>query len=241
LLEGIRSGRSVTAMPGPAGAVRRLRTAPGYLGAVAGLKWSVMPSLFGLGGLAVLAFIALLTVGLPVVRGLIDAAETNGQLCRYAEPATKTDLFRTNLSCWNSGAAVTANERLRPHDYKVTLTVVEPWFDDTIPAGPNGYANADPPMLRGYIGRPFLRAIGGRWFQSFVTIISEHGAKSVQPLEFTEEGNTFVARLTPSQSGTVFVWVNDAVLPFYEAFNGRYGNNRGSASINISEIPQSSK
>jgi uncharacterized protein (DUF2235 family) len=234
LLDGFK-GKSVTVKPRPASTVQRLRTAAGYLATVAYLKWRVLPFLWGIGGLFALLLIAILTFGLPTLRWRIDAAEANGHLCRYAKPDPLSGPFRTNNPCWNSGKPVEAGAK-----YEVALAVTDDWFDDTIPAGPLGYPDADQPWLVGYGARPFLRAIGGIWFQPFVTIISPGGAKSVQPLEFTSDGSRFIARLSPARSGTAFIWVNDAVFPFWprEKWTGRYGNNRGSAAITITELPK---
>jgi uncharacterized protein (DUF2235 family) len=231
LLEEFRS-RPVTVQPRPAGAIRPLRTSPGLLAGAVGLKWHVLPFVFGVGGLASLLGIVVLTASLPVIRGAIAAAETNGNLCRYAPPDPHPATFETSQPCWNSGQAVEIGRA-----YDVVLSVGASWSDATIPAGPMGYQDADQRWLAGTWARPFLRAIGGRLFQPFVTIIAAGGAKSVQPLEFTGEGPTFIARLRPSQSGTVFVWVNDAVFPFVAPWTGRYDNNRGSATITISEFP----
>ena len=233
LLDGFR-GKPVTAPPPSAGLVRRVRTAPGYIAGTATLKWRTAPSVFGVAGLAVLLLVTILTAGLPILRARIDRAEANGKLCAYVAPAASPDLFQTKQPCWNSGTAVQAN-----HTYKIDLTVMDDWLDGTIPATPLGYRDADRRWFIGYTCRPFLRGIGGRWFQPFVTIISSRdGSKTVQPLEFTDEGPRFVARFSPRQSGTVFIWVNDAVFPFWERWAGRYDNNRGSAKVTIAELPE---
>ncbi len=73
--------------------------------------------------------------------------------------------------------------------------------------------------LKGYLGVPIRRAINGRWFQPFVTIVSTDGTRLVQPLEFQEEGGRYVAMLMPTISGEVLVWANDPVVDWRESLD----------------------
>ena len=217
--------------------VNRLRTSQAYLAIVRTIKWQVLPQVLGSVAAAIVSIGAVGLFGVPWMQHAIAAREASSQICRLGSPAHDAALFHTDVPCWRYKEPVQAGTQ-----YRVELTIKEPWLDGTTPASPLGIDIGAYDGLRGYGSLPFRRTLSGRWYQPFVTIQPEpatgHASQDrpvVQPLEFMAEGDRFVARLVPAASGHLDFWVNQSVLGFRGLTGADYADNHGSAQVCIVE------
>jgi len=223
-------GGAIPVVSVPTSWVHRVRTSKRYLDAISWIKWQLLPNVLGVVALcAVIAGVVDL-IAIPVLRQEIVDFEADGRVCDLGQRGPSED-FHTNMTCW----PLSPIPVLAGHTYRVELTIKEPWLDGTLPSGPEGIDSGRLPYLLGFAGVPFRRTISGRWFQVFVTIVSDGDGRHVQPLDFQNEGDHYVARFVPSKSGTVLLWVNDAVVGPHGFSSVYYDNNHGSASVGIIE------
>jgi uncharacterized protein (DUF2235 family) len=182
-------------------------------------KWRVLPD-FVFGPLLVV-LVVWLALGLYVQTAL-PGLENSGALCRPARQklvnltGTRSD-FRTSDICSASLGRVEKGKR-----YVVTLDVVEPWYDGSVPASPTGVRAREFPRGLGYIGVPLRRVVDAAYLQPLFEIRPSRvdgvlRNVRIDMLEMTSEGDSptlyrgeFVAR----KSGELFVFANDAMLPF---------------------------
>jgi hypothetical protein len=213
------------------------RTRPWYLWTIAAIKWWLLPYTLGLLALAVVIVGAFCLVATPVLRQQIAKSESDGSVCGLRQHDQPDADFHTNMTCWPFRTKLLAD-----NVYRVEMRIKEPWLDNTLPASPVGIEAERMPALPRYLGPPFRRTISGRWFQPFVTIVSDDNTRHVQPLDFVNEGGVYVARFVPAESGSVLLWVNDSVAEFswagvlawpYRFTSEYYANNHGSAAVEI--------
>jgi hypothetical protein len=220
--------------------IERLRTSPTYQKTLRGIKWRSLPNLLGVGALGFIALCAATVVVPPIVQHAIAGAEADGRICGLGRADAAKD-FHTDAICWSVPDPATAGAPYRVEagkPYRVELTVKEPWLDDTIATGPDGYDSQRLPWPLGYVATPARRSTSGRWFQPFVTIEAPDGTRHVQPLEFHAEGASYEATLVPRISGTLLLWVNDAVF-WWNGLSGRfYKNNHGTAAVSLVRLPE---
>ncbi|HEY0420889.1 MAG TPA: DUF2235 domain-containing protein [Acetobacteraceae bacterium] len=208
--------------------VEALRTHPLYQRGLQLLKWELAPNLFGPVALVLLVLLVLLPLGIGVQRVRLAAAERSGAICDLG--GTSAALFSTAALCWESQVRVT-----RGGQYEVRIAVVEPWQDSSIATDPLGFASS----RLGFwarLGLPLRRALDGNWFQPFVTVAPERGARRTVALEPHFTGTEYIATFRAPASGRVHLWVNDAVITWNGLTDRFYRNNRGTARVEINPI-----
>jgi uncharacterized protein (DUF2235 family) len=236
--------------------VQGLRNSSGYQQGLRFLKWRALPTAFGFLVLALLAAVIVVPLDLVYerIRLVRDDPFCGGKYSGTAPPVRaggdndKVGAFATKDPCWATGRTVNRGER-----YRITLTVTDPWLDDTIPATPLGFGSDKFSGVKGYLFAPWRRSITGRWFQPFVAVLSKTELRS-DPLEFKHTdvaAPTYVADFTPSYDGELFLYVNDALVrrtfvterflkdrldrPGVYTF---YNNNGGAAEVTIRRLPK---
>jgi hypothetical protein len=169
--------------------------------------------------------------------------------------------FRTRDLCSESFGLVHEG-----HRYVVTFDVVDPWYDGGLAATPEGIPAGEFPVGLGYIAGPFKRVIDAHYLQPLIEIRSVNtggpavsGNIQIYPLSVRQVGETgtlFRGDFTAARDGDLFLFVNDAMIPwtsaqrgpynyryFYEASGGGPLNergNRGTACVTV-ESPDAPK
>ena len=158
-----------------------------------------------------IAFAAYTQTALPFL-------ENGTVLCRPS-PAGGTEIvrsardFRTRDVCSESFGLVQDG-----HRYLVTFDVVDPWYDASLPATPEGISAGRFPWGLGYVAGPFKRVIDAHYLQPLFEIRPTDGGNihiyrlSAQPVG--DSRTLFQAEFTAARSGELFLFVNDAMIPF---------------------------
>jgi hypothetical protein len=146
--------------------------------------------------------------------------------------------------------------------YLVTFDVVDPWYDATMPANPEGIPAGQFPVGRGYLIAPFKRVINAHYLQPLLAIRPRDdgfgplgGNIHIYPLtvrQVGESGTLFRAEFHAERAGELFLFANDAMMPltnprwgrydyryFYEASGGgkpHERGNRGSACVTVERV-----
>jgi hypothetical protein len=143
--------------------------------------------------------------------------------------------------------------------YVVTFDVLDPWYDASLATTPEGLSAGEFPWGLGYIAGPLKRVIDARYLQPVLEIRptgkerDETGGNiQIYPLAVRQVGDSrtlFRADFSAPRSGELFLFVNDAMLPFKEGeFNYRYFyeasgtgdastlGNRGSACVTVESV-----
>jgi uncharacterized protein (DUF2235 family) len=142
-----------------------------------------------------------------------------------------TGAFLTRELCHPTGLKVTHGEK-----YRIILTIPQndPWIDKNIPADPGGFALGS---WRQIGGIPFKRLIWSNFFRPVIRVgsagLEEHlpdfVRDSADPTRWNAE---FIAR----SDGEIFVYVNDTSIFFPWLLNAFYGNNKGSAWVELKRL-----
>ncbi len=120
-------------------------------------------------------------------------------------------------------------------------------MDETIVATPMGVGPDKMAWPLGYVAIPFRRSLVGGWFQPFVTIAPSSGSanRRTQAVDFQFAGSAYVATFEAAESGQVYLWVNDAVIPnegllmpWRGLTNSYYANHRGTAEVKMELIQE---
>lgn len=222
--------------------VYRLRTNPAYLKVLQTLKWEVLPTVFGIAALvAGLALILALTF-IATHRVQLAAAERSDRFCSRGatqmieRSATAPGRFTTASLCWPTGSRVEAG-----HRYRITLTVTGRWWDSQIPTDPSGFESDKMPWRVRYGAILLRRSLGDRWFQPLVKVVPAPGSGSsyVEALEIQQDksvGSAYTADFDAARTGELFLFVNDAILPWDGLTEYFYANNLGGAAVRIERI-----
>jgi uncharacterized protein (DUF2235 family) len=204
------------------------------------LKFNLAPKLAALLFAGAIGGIVLLTSLVASERTLYSWDAWFGGLCDepkqggpgYQSPELR--VFKTSDSCFATGMNVARHTR-----YRITITVTEPWFDDSIPADPIGFSAVGIQKF----AVPLLRAVGEPYFRPIIRIGNMKGRE--QALVFrrdsgTQANNVFTAEFEASKTGPLFLFVNDALnfslLRFITGGSGRwlfFENNKGAAKVSI--------
>jgi uncharacterized protein (DUF2235 family) len=233
--------------------VQRFRNAHGYQHVIQRFKWYVLPDWI-ITPLTVLAFGWVLFGA--YVQSSLPFLEHGTSLCR---PSTETPApivravgdFSTRDLCSESFGLVHEGER-----YVVTFEVDEPWYDSMLASSPEGLSNSEFPRLLGYFAVPLKRVIDANYLQPLIEIRRRGNGGSVlgssiqiHPLSMRQVGNlrtTYRADFRASRTGELFLFVNDAMLPFERAVWGldyqyfyrssgdeNHPGNRGTACVTV--------
>ena len=142
--------------------------------------------------------------------------------------------------------------------YVVTFDVLDPWYDATLPTSPEGLSAGEFPWALGYIAGPLKRVINAHYLQPLIQIRPTDGPGqaggniqiyALAVRQVGDEDTLFRADFKAQRDGELFLFVNDAMLPFTGSRWGEYdyryfyqfsgaGNrgergNRGSACVTI--------
>ena len=113
------------------------------------------------------------------------------------------------------GCSLTRVRVVKGRTYAVELNNVR-WSDGGIPAGPDGWhhPNAGQKLL-GLVGIPFRRVVRAPYMAPVVEIVpSGHGGEMLIRLEKIEQsGDRWTGKFTAPRSGTLLLFLNDAVFP----------------------------
>ena len=230
------------------------RTSPGYQRCLRTFKWYFLPDWLiaplTLVFAAWLLFAAYVQASLPFLE--------NRALCRPS-PAVGAELLKVSRDffprdvCSESFGWVKKGQR-----YAVTFDVLDAWHDATLPTSPEGLRAGEFPWGLGYIAEPLKRVIDAHYLQPLIEIrpTDRHGQPrgnvQIYPLAVRQVGDEetlFRAEFKAQKDGELFLFVNDAMLPFtgsrwgqhdYRYFyqfsggsnDGKRGN-RGSACVTV--------
>jgi uncharacterized protein (DUF2235 family) len=231
--------------------IARFRDSAGYQAMSVMLKWRIAPAiaaagLIGGAGLLVASLLSLLI--------LFPLMERHDLLChdRTAYPVVgeQAATFEMDIAdpCTNARRSLTAGEI-----YSIRLTVLENaapepdqpegWSEGGAPASPEAGRAADLPWRTDLAAMPFRRVTMAGWLQPLVAVQETHGSwlperlfgRHVQiespPFACDPNSGGFVTHFTPELTGSLRLFVNDAMAP---GAPGRfYANNRGRAAVQV--------
>jgi uncharacterized protein (DUF2235 family) len=146
----------------------------------------------------------------------------------------KSVVMKTASACNATGLTVAPGKT-----YRVTLTIAEPWKDDTIETNPNGFDRhlASWPQL---LGVPYRRLIWSNWSATILRVggpgLEEHLLDLTQP--DPRQARVWTATFEPRSSGEVFLYVNDATLSVPWLYDLFYWNNQGTADVQLDILDQ---
>jgi len=239
----------VTPSDPPKGGVYRLRTHPAYRFFFAALTEKVFPFVFGWGCLAALGLVLLGSAN----RMVFAAASAAGSTCidaplRPWDGAPTTVNLPSHELCQQTGLQLQKGQRYRVEIVlpgKVGKTAQ--WRDKSIPVEtPAGFSSGND--LRFIMFLPFRRVLTAQWFVPMVRVgdhlaeyhridqLEEIPAAAGAPVRRGEKRRVrgFV-EFTPSFTGQMFLFVNDALLPG-PWLKTLYANNHGTAQVTVSAI-----
>jgi hypothetical protein len=220
--------------------LQRVRTSRGYQRAMQAFKWQFLPNI----AVTPVIALALLWAGAAVLTQVqLPWLESGETLCKAhggALPALdeyEMD-FSTATLCYPVPATAVKGTR-----YIVEMTVRAAWFDGDAPTTPVGLSAAELGVA-GYLGVPFRRVIEARYLQPLIEIRQpprrlQFDSVHIYPLdmEWQQGAQHYRAEFTAPESGELFVFVNDSVLPinplfFYEP-QWLHDGNRGTARLTL--------
>jgi uncharacterized protein (DUF2235 family) len=218
-----KPGTQVANFPKPGGFPYVLRTNRLYQAGFRVTKRFILPLLAGL---------AVIVAALQVAGRLAFLiASSGGFVCTDSQgPLTTSPVqfqLETKAVCTGSGFEATRGKR-----YEVKIDITEGWKDATLPATVQGVTNPTTFMSLATLSRRSLRQ---PWFKPLMRIGST--AMDEYPINGVGEYEQLTAEFTARRTGEVFLYVNDAVLPFPQAGQYFYNNNHGSARVTIREKP----
>ncbi|MEA3044066.1 MAG: hypothetical protein QOH47_1904 [Sphingomonadales bacterium] len=221
-------------LPARVGPIRAMRTSPLYQAVLGFIKWRLLPFVFGLAMLLLLAWAA--TVAAVQVR--LATGEGRGLFCTPQTPAMVA--FDTAEPCNRTGLRLRRNR-----SYEMVFHLRDDWRDGNDPANdtdPRGIAAGDlsPPI--GYLAALMRRVVSAGYLQPVAAIETGREMPAVQMhvLNFTERSpRVFAAEFTATADGELILFANDAVpaWPFRAGYfyRGSRGQNHGTACVSISE------
>jgi hypothetical protein len=201
--------------------VQRLRNSHAYQRVIYLSKWYVLPD-------AIITPVAVAALGWLLFGAFVQARlpflENGTALCRPSahtpQPISRVARdFRTRDVCSESFGLVRKGE-----PYVVTFDVIDPWYDASIPTTPQGLSSGELPRGFGYFAVPLKRVVNSNYLQPLIEI-RPTGSSRVQiyPLEMRQVGDSttqFRADFKAPRDGELFVFANDAMLPFKHAVGG---------------------
>ena len=217
--------------------LRAWRTSAAYQGGVKALKWYLLPTLFGLLMVALIAW-AVLAVWTQI---RLPAVEEGDAFCTSRSAPAARDLvrldFATDRPCVATGMRVLAGEK-----YVVTFEVDKPWADGGYETDPRG-AGAFGIGPAGPFGVPLRRVINADYLQPVAAVRVEADGERRVHMDALElepvAGSTthYWVELEIARDGELFLFANDAALPepFRHDFfyRGSPGRNTGTACVTI--------
>ena len=235
--------------------LQKFRNSPGYQRFIQIFKWYFLPDWIITPLTIVVAswllFATYVQATLPFLENGSALCQPSSSLARRSSRCLATS-FRETSAARVSGA-VKQGQR-----YVVTFDVLDPWYDATLPTSPEGLRAGEFPWGLGYIAGPLKRVIDAHYLQPLIEIrpTDHHGKPGgniqIYPLpvrQVGDEDTLFRAEFKAQKDGELFLFVNDAMLPFtgsswgehdYRYFyqfsggtNDSERGNRGSACVTI--------
>ena len=231
-------------LPSPAepGAVQRLRNSPRYQRTMQTLKWHVLPD-YVFRPLIAAAAVWLAAAG--VTQTYLPWMESGSTLCSgQGQGVPELDhhegRFATEWTCHSTARKVVQGRR-----YRIELRIDKAWFDGSHATNPLGLSAGDLGAA-GYLGAPFRRVVEANYLQPVIEIRrppEDWGIDSLHmsPLMLAEtDPGVFAGEFQASHGGELFVFANDAVLPWWPRFfySSRPGRNHGTASVRIDRLEE---
>jgi uncharacterized protein (DUF2235 family) len=239
--------------PAPSRRLARLRDTGLYQTLAVALKWRIAPAI---AAFWLIVGAIMLTASLLSQLSLFPLAERHDLFCHEGAahpPITDVPVaFAMDITspCNSAGRAVVAGEI-----YSVRITVLA--NDRQTPDQPEGWSNAresgatpaagqgaDLPWWRDMIGMPFKRVMLAGWLQPLIAVQEPLGPDGLRqrligrPVEIDRRdfvcdpgSGGYVAQFQPELSGTLRLFVNDALLPWRPSHF--YGNNVGRAIVQV--------
>ena len=234
-------------LAGHTSALLSLRSSDLYQGIYAVLRRKVLPAVFGIATLVWLAGAA--------NRAGFEGFNMAGAMCtpRPEAPAvlnvddSRTVRFASGDFCASTGIALVANGRYRVVFQPAAATAADatpragrPWSDggvtvDYSAAGFTSRSDGLSPLQRVLftVFVPFRRVWTSDWFVPIARV----GEQGLSQYALEEDETT----ITPSLSGELFLFVNDAILPVNVmplafGWDAYYENNNGSADVTVSRL-----
>jgi len=223
--------------------VATLRTSPAYQRFIYAMKWIVLPDVV-IAPLTVVVAVCVLFAG--YVQAWVAIEDNSMRFCTPSSstPITSTSRdFDTRDLCSASFGQVTKGNR-----YTVTFDVLTPWRDSSLDASPLGLSASQFRGPVGYVFAPLKRVINAKYLQPLIEIRPVKGAGGtlsnvqIYPLAVEAAGDSptvFRADFTAARDGELFLFVNDAMLPFprpvWRGFDYKYfyENNDGTARVTV--------
>jgi uncharacterized protein (DUF2235 family) len=245
------AGTRIESRPSPILAFRTSRTYQRFLRT---FKWYVLPD-WVIAPLTVvvaswLLFAAYVQASLPFLENIAlcrPSSAVGAELVKVSR-----DFFPRDV-CSESFGFVKKGQR-----YAVTFDVLDAWHDATLPTSPEGLRAGEFPWGLGYIAGPLKRVIDAHYLQPLIEIRPAdrdgklRGNVQIYPLAVRQVGDEetlFRAEFKAQKDGELFLFVNDAMLPFtgsrwgehdyryfYQFSGGSHDSdrgNRGSACVTI--------
>jgi uncharacterized protein (DUF2235 family) len=233
--------QQVQASPAPADWIYRLRTHWAYRASFAFLNRRLLPTVFGVAMLA--AMVAGLAVTIDHI--VFGVASASGLVCRDAQPVAPPGgpwslEFRNDRVCHATGIPLEAATRYRieiklpdrlsgdpPDGTDVPGRTTGVWMDGRYAVGsPAGLASDR--ALAYALAWPLKRALSVNWFVPIARVGATGG--QYHALDATE--TMFTAR----ESGQLFLYVNDAIVPC-PGWDCLYRNNTGGpAKVTVTRL-----
>jgi hypothetical protein len=144
---------------------------------------------------------------------------------------TKEVEFSIATFCFYSGVEMRPGER-----YYIKVEPTGPWYDAGIPINPSGMMLTDyPPWLRPFkvFAEPFKRSVGIPWFTMIMRVGRRGGDENYVLSDTDPRAPYSEVVIRPRIQGTLYLYINDAVLGipvFEDAF---YRNNSGRVKVTI--------
>lgn len=221
---------------------QRLRTNRAYQRGLQIFKWHVMPFFIGLIMLGLAGWAALGVYTQTRLPGLENGTELcSGPLSGKQIIVVARD-FSTKQVCNPVNARVS-----KGITYDISFHVVDDWLDGDVAASPEGLSVSQLGVA-GYLGLPLKRVIKANYLMPTVVVRPTSKDQSslrkpyMYPLKLERVGdatNLYRGKFTATRSGELYLFANDAALPFTGRWYGTsnvahfYGNNGGTACVII--------
>jgi uncharacterized protein (DUF2235 family) len=218
----------------PADPLFRLRTKGWYVSTRRNLKRRVTPTLYAIG-------LSWLALGLAS-HLLYDIQDDAGFVCiaskspriepKQGKPITFT--FDLKDICPDSGITLQEGKT-----YRMSVATDGGWKDDTFASGIGGFYTTSVPSAQVPVylaGLPLRRELTRPWFRVVARFGSTGGEEKFFDPSPDPEIRKIEAKFHAPRDGELFVFVNDAVLPWPLSQDFFYRNNHGVGTVTIERV-----
>lgn len=230
--------------------LRRFRNGKAYQRTIQFLKWRVAPVFFGWS-----VIVAVLVAALAIAaQARLARDERSPALCpggpvQIAGPTPATVRMNTADPCNPTGLAVRKGER-----YRVTFRPIGTWLDGDVEASPAGIGSARFPWHRQALIWPstlLRRVVRAGWMEplyelrQFSLVDGRPEAIYIDRLAPKKIGELYVAEFEAHMDGELYLFVNDATLPWQPISYFYAGceacRNSGEADVSIEALGASNR